>query len=179
MSGFARPRLSQMINFRVTTEHRNLLLATASAAGIDLGELVRRALDFYFEHSRVAHAISVRQPYAWAILAGHKRIESRTWRIKYRGPLLIHAAKTLAPRSWWAGRTELEQTFAGLDLETLPRGVLLGWVDLIDIVPAAQCAGDPWASGPWCWVLARPRLLARPVVWKGAAGLMRVANFCE
>jgi hypothetical protein len=39
-------------------------------------------------------ALSIRQPWAWAILHAGKRIENRDWRsCHYRGPLLIHAAK--------------------------------------------------------------------------------------
>jgi hypothetical protein len=30
--------------------------------------------------------LSVRQPYAWLIVAGFKPIENRTWRTTYRGP---------------------------------------------------------------------------------------------
>lgn len=34
-------------------------------------------------------AVSIRQPWAWAIAYGHKTIETRTWSTDYRGPLLI------------------------------------------------------------------------------------------
>jgi hypothetical protein len=37
--------------------------------------------------------LSVRQPYAWLIVAGFKTIENRTWRTNYRGPLQIHASQ--------------------------------------------------------------------------------------
>ena len=30
--------------------------------------------------------LSVRQPWAWLIVAGHKDIENRKWRTSYRGP---------------------------------------------------------------------------------------------
>jgi hypothetical protein len=36
-------------------------------------------------------AVSMTQP--WASLVGDKRIETRSWRTSYRGPLLIHASK--------------------------------------------------------------------------------------
>ncbi|MEV0994617.1 ASCH domain-containing protein [Nonomuraea sp. NPDC050202] len=36
-------------------------------------------------------ALSVRQPYAWAIAHGGKDIENRSWGAGYRGPLAIHA----------------------------------------------------------------------------------------
>ena len=39
-------------------------------------------------------ALSIRQPWAWAILHAGKRVENRDWQgCHYRGPLLIHASK--------------------------------------------------------------------------------------
>ncbi len=40
-------------------------------------------------------ALTIRQPWAWAITCGLKRVENRTWSTNYRGPLLIHAGKTV------------------------------------------------------------------------------------
>jgi hypothetical protein len=37
-------------------------------------------------------ALTVRQPWAWAIFHG-KPVENRSWATKYRGDLLIHARK--------------------------------------------------------------------------------------
>lgn len=37
-------------------------------------------------------ALSIRQPWADAIVFGPKRTENRTWKTSYRGPLLVHAA---------------------------------------------------------------------------------------
>jgi hypothetical protein len=37
-------------------------------------------------------ALSVRQPWAWAILHAGKFVENRTWATAYRGPLLLHAS---------------------------------------------------------------------------------------
>lgn len=39
-------------------------------------------------------ALSLWQPWATAIACGAKRIETRHWSTKYRGPLAIHAAQT-------------------------------------------------------------------------------------
>lgn len=36
-------------------------------------------------------ALSIRQPWAWAITHAGKRIENRSWSTNYRGPILIHA----------------------------------------------------------------------------------------
>ena len=38
-------------------------------------------------------ALSIRQPWAWLIVNGHKPVENRTWSTSYRGELLIHAGK--------------------------------------------------------------------------------------
>lgn len=37
-------------------------------------------------------ALSLRQPWASLIADGHKTIETRTWRTRYRGSLAIHAS---------------------------------------------------------------------------------------
>lgn len=40
-------------------------------------------------------AISLWQPWATAMALGSKRIETRSWATKYRGPMAIHAAKRM------------------------------------------------------------------------------------
>ena len=51
-------------------------------------------------------ALSIKQPWAWAIACGHKTIETRTWSTTYRGPLLIAASKTpdRAMMDWLTGQ---------------------------------------------------------------------------
>lgn len=39
--------------------------------------------------------ITIWQPWASLIVLGHKKIETRGWATKYRGPLLIHAAANI------------------------------------------------------------------------------------
>jgi hypothetical protein len=36
--------------------------------------------------------LAVRQPYAWAIMAGAKDIENRSWTTDYRGPIVLQAS---------------------------------------------------------------------------------------
>lgn len=40
-------------------------------------------------------ALSIRQPWAWAILNADKDIENRDWRTNFRGRIAVHAAKTM------------------------------------------------------------------------------------
>jgi hypothetical protein len=44
---------------------------------------------------RSIRALSLHQPWASLVALGVKSIETRSWSTKYRGPLAIHAAKTL------------------------------------------------------------------------------------
>ena len=39
------------------------------------------------------HCLSVRQPWAWAIVTGAKDVENRDWPSKYKGRLHIHATR--------------------------------------------------------------------------------------
>ena len=45
---------------------------------------------------RQMKALTVLQPYAWAIVTGLKKIENRTWPTSHRGELLIHAGLSAA-----------------------------------------------------------------------------------
>ncbi|MEH2033227.1 MAG: ASCH domain-containing protein [Nostoc sp.] len=49
-------------------------------------------------------ALSVRQPWAWAIIYALKDIENRGWPINYRGDILIHAAKTCTKKEYQSAR---------------------------------------------------------------------------
>ena len=40
-------------------------------------------------------ALTIKQPWATLIALGEKKIETRSWSTKYRGPLLIHAGKSV------------------------------------------------------------------------------------
>lgn len=101
--------------------------------------------------------LSVRQPYACAILTGQKVEEYRSWPTAYRGPLAIHAAQNLVRDAF--------ADFPNFQADRVPRGVILGVVEVIDCVEG----GDGWA-----WLLASPRWLAEPVACSGRLGLFTV-----
>ena len=82
------------------------------------------------------------------------------------GPLVIHASRS---------RRYLGEDFADLlpglpPVERLDFGALVGVVEVVGCVPVAEVAGDPFAVGPWCWILARARRILR-VPFKGHVGL--------
>ena len=116
-------------------------------------------------------ALTIHQPWAWAIVAGLKAVENRTWRTPYRGPLAIHAG--ISERSLEHGTRFCERHGIAVPAD-LVLGAVIGVVELVDVVPVADRPDDPWASGPWCWVLADPRPLETPVAARGMPGLFEV-----
>lgn len=46
-------------------------------------------------------ALSFTRPWSWVILNLGKRIENRTWDTDYRGPVLLHASKTMRRTDWY------------------------------------------------------------------------------
>jgi hypothetical protein len=127
----------------------------------------RRNVPYALTHgARDEPVLTIRQPWASAVLHAGKDVENRTWATEYRGRLWIHAglAKGRAEPDAWA-----EAHGLWLPEERLPRGVIIGSVQLVDIV---QDADSPWAlADHYHWVLRRPRVLVRPVKWKGSLGL--------
>jgi ASCH domain len=104
-------------------------------------------------------ALSIRQPWAWAVAAGHKRVENRTWSTSYRGPLAIHAARVLERHA--------SATVARLAGEPVPEGLALGAVIAVaHLIEVVQSFDDPWFVGPYGFVLANVRPIA-PVLCIG------------
>jgi hypothetical protein len=89
-------------------------------------------------------ALSVKRPWADWIISGRKPVENRTWRTWHRGPLLIHASGA---------------------------GLVLGAVTVVDCVLVEEAPAGPDTEGPWCWILAAPVRLPRPVPCKGRLGM--------
>ena len=96
-------------------------------------------------------ALSIRQPWAWLIVHGGKNIENRTWRTKFRGPVLIHAGKKIDLRAY----SELKAQGVKLPpLEKLQTGGIIGKVEIVDCV---DDSASPWFRGPFGFVLANPK----------------------
>lgn len=78
--------------------------------------------------------LSILQPWASLIAQGHKKIETRSWNTKYRGPILIHASAGKYRTNRYINM-DLQQEYYRLNLERyedLPFGAIIGKVDLID-----------------------------------------------
>ena len=74
-------------------------------------------------------ALSIIEPYASLIAYGLKRIETRSWATKYRGPILIHASATRIPKEY---RDNPDLAFAkGLEMHN---GYIVCKANLVDCV---------------------------------------------
>jgi len=82
----------------------------------------------------VVNYLSIRQPMAWAIIAGHKDIENRDWPTNIRGRILIHAGKST---QWFDGYCAAIQKRGVKRIpskEDLDFGMIIGSVEIVDCV---------------------------------------------
>jgi activating signal cointegrator 1 len=122
--------------------------------------------------------LSLTQPWASALfIEGLKRVETRSWKTNYRGPLYIHAAKGF-PK--WAREFATEEADAGRIPERLPLGAIIGCVELLDVkrteelIETLSETEQKWGDyGPkrYGWITANPVLLSKPIPAKGSLGL--------
>jgi hypothetical protein len=118
--------------------------------------------------------LSIHQPYASLIVSGWKTVENRTWKTSYRGPLAIHAAKTI-DRDMLAhvieqfkahGEPLTDTEIASLQVV----GVVVGVVDLVDCTKSPSGDDTQWHTpGHWGFVLRNPREI-EPIRVKGRLG---------
>lgn len=147
-------------------------------------------------------ALTVQQPWAWAIVHGGKDVENRTQAWSYRGPLAVHAGQRLSER----GRESplvVRAVGDAMRRDTVVRfdyGAVIGVVDLVDVHSSVTCIDaegamcSPWAEFQYDehggrrrrdlvhLVLEHPRPLAEPIPCKGRLGLavpVLVVVVCE
>jgi hypothetical protein len=109
-------------------------------------------------------ALGVRQPWAELILRGIKTIEVRTLPTSIRGSIYLYTSKVIATTP--AARSAAAEH--GLDVDALPRGLLVGTVDIVGCEPCrpidAQraCLTPDIVEGKLGWRLANAQRLERP-----------------
>lgn len=111
-------------------------------------------------------ALTIRQPWAHAILHGGKNVENRSWAPNRPAPfrLAIHAGK-----GYDAGAYDGAPGRDALDF-----GAVVGEVDVVGWHHADQCGGlcSPWAMpGQWHWWLGDRTVYLEAVPAVGRLGL--------
>lgn len=126
------------------------------------------------EH-RFEHALTLHQPWGQAILAGSKRVENRSWRLK----LLPEGGRWIGvhfgARQDAQGYLAVASLAPHLHLTTQEPGIY-GAMRIDACVPVEERLVDPWACGPWCWVIGDVLTLPEPILCPGRQGLWRVAS---
>lgn len=132
--------------------------------------------------------LTIGQPFASLIAEGVKRVETRGWTSRYRGPLLIHAGAN--DPAWvraFVGTTEGRVVLAALEdamgerwtgFRLLPRGAVVAVAELVDVWPGEhfhaehpeRAYGD-LGPGRYGLVLRRVRVVDPPVPARGMLGL--------
>ncbi len=119
-------------------------------------------------------ALTVLNPWPWLIVRGIKCVENRPWRTHYRGELLIHAG---VGRSWMDRAYEDPKVRPLLpDPAELVFGAIVGKVTLVDCVSIESCLGEPFAFGPWCWIVRDAVEFKKPIPYRGRQMLFEVPN---
>jgi hypothetical protein len=127
------------------------------------------------EGNSMMKALSFRQPWAELVLQGRKTMDLRTYRTEHRGPLAIHASKTV----------EREACLRhGLDPDSLNTGGIVGVVELADVLSlteadyeahlAEHLAGRPFREPMYGWVLSEPQRLPQMIPARGRMSLFNV-----
>lgn len=99
--------------------------------------------------------LSIRQPWAWAIIHTGKDVENRTWKTKLRGDFLVHASKKFDNEGYkW-----IKNNAKKLGLSNIPEkkqfelGGIIGKVKLVDCV---ENSNSHWFFGPIGFKLENP-----------------------
>ena len=114
-------------------------------------------------------ALTIRQPWAWAIANGFKDIENRSWRPRLDpgDVLAIHAAAAAPAWDDVQRVTDLVGRRARVP-EEFDCGCVVATARFVRAVEASR---SKWFGGPVGWVLDRVKPLRRPVGCKGQLGL--------
>lgn len=123
-------------------------------------------------------AITLHQPWASLVAVGAKKIETRSWPTKYRGPLAIHSGKA---QNVSGGGYVLEKAeLYGIVIPEMQYGAVIAIADLVDCIEMTRefiinITSPEWYFGEYqvgryAWILANIRQI-EPVPATGRQGL--------
>jgi len=125
-------------------------------------------------------ALSIQQPWAWLICAGHKDVENRNWPTKFRGRIYIHAGQQADIDAWthiedFPGNYPNHEAWIDMFYKTPQElldmmGCIIGEVAIVDCVTTSR---SPWFAGPYAFVLVNPALYEKPIPCKGRLGFFQ------
>jgi hypothetical protein len=132
-------------------------------------------------------AISVWNPWAWALVAGHKTVENRDWKLPraFIGErVLVHCGK----RKPILGDVDMVADWARMNGHTMPEwarravgGLVGSLVFEADLTVVEVSRGPEWAFGERCWAVrpGSPVMFRAAIPCKGALGFFGVGEDIE
>lgn len=124
-------------------------------------------------------AISLLQPWASLVVLGAKEYETRSWKTKHRGKLLIHASARMMREHIVLCRQPLFPLFVP-EPEKLPLGAIVGMVELVSVhhtedvlqhISGQEIAFGDYGPGRYAWKLENPVLFETPIPCAGALSI--------
>ena len=132
---------------------------------------------FHLPTGPISKALTIKQPWAWLIVRGHKRFENRSWTTRHRGRFVVHAGSnrdTVLQLIRSGEYRRLQELYGLPDPDALAYGAAVGTAQLIDDMPLDEdrdrYGPHDFAVGPRCFRLASPFAWAEPAPCKGALG---------
>jgi len=133
-------------------------------------------------------AITIKQPWATLIALREKQFETRSWQTKHRGPIAIHAGKSVDKEACIAFADILKK-HGITSIKELPTGVVILTANLVDCHKVIFDYGDnaimhtklkisgneydfgDYEEGRYAWELDSVQVLSEPVPAKGQLSL--------
>lgn len=100
-------------------------------------------------------AISIKQPWAWLIVNGHKDIENRNWHTSVRGTVFIHASKAFDKD----GYVWVKEAFPEIKMPEVEEFQTGGIVGSAEIWGCVNRSGSPWFFGEYGFKLKDAKVL--------------------
>lgn len=125
------------------------------------------------------YALTILQPWAWAIIHAGKVIENRTWPLPAQiigQRIAIHAAKRSMPAEFATMAKYLRLAHSPLDVpnpDDLVFGAIIGTVEVTECVARSDSS---WFIGQHGFILRNPRMLTTPIICTGRQLFWHVPN---
>lgn len=128
--------------------------------------------------------LTIREPFATLISQGIKRIETRSWKTKYRGELYIHAGVAKIDKK----KRERKDLMDLVDESKLNYGSIICKCELVDCIYMTEdfiekikkkkneyVCGN-YEVGRYAWILKNIEILDKPIPAKGQLGMWNYNN---
>lgn len=120
-------------------------------------------------------ALSIKQPWAWLIVNGHKDVENRTWKTSHLGPLAIHAGRKFDQ----LGYEWVRENFPEIRMPKPADFERGGFVGLVKMLGCVSSHSSKWHEKEcWAWVLANPAKV-NFYPYKGQLGFFYIEKWAD